>query len=127
MSEDIKEECGIFGIYGHPEAAKLTYLGLYSLQHRGQESTGIVSADGNYLHRHVGMGLVGDVFADTKLFEQLPGISAIGHNRYSTTGGSYLQNAQPITAIINTGEIAAGHNGNLINYFQLRNELQDQG
>lgn len=127
MSEDIKEECGIFGIYGHPEAAKLTYLGLYSLQHRGQESTGIVSADGNYLHRHVGMGLVGDVFADTKLFEKLPGIAAIGHNRYSTTGGSYLQNAQPITAIINTGEIAAGHNGNLINYFQLRNELQEQG
>ncbi len=127
MSEDIKEECGIFGIYGHAEAAKLTYLGLYSLQHRGQESTGIVSADGESLYRHVGMGLVGDVFDDTKIFEQLPGVAAIGHNRYSTTGGSFLKNAQPVMAIINTGEIAAGHNGNLINYFQLRTALQDQG
>jgi amidophosphoribosyltransferase len=127
MSEDIREECGIFGIYGHPEAAKLTYLGLYSLQHRGQESTGIVSSDGQRLHRHVGMGLVGDVFADPKLFEELSGETAIGHNRYSTTGGSYLQNAQPLSAIINTGEIAAAHNGNLVNYFQLRRELQDQG
>jgi amidophosphoribosyltransferase len=127
MSEDIKEECGIFGIFGHPEAAKLTYLGLYSLQHRGQESTGIVSADGNNLYRHVGMGLVGDVFNDTKIFELLRGHAAIGHNRYSTTGSSLLMNAQPLIAIINTGEIAAGHNGNLINYFQLRTALQDRG
>ncbi|MCB0833741.1 MAG: amidophosphoribosyltransferase [Bacteroidetes bacterium] len=127
MSEDLREECGIFGVYGHPEAAKLTYLGLYSLQHRGQESTGIVSADGKELHRHVGMGLVGDVFADHALFDKLPGRSAIGHNRYSTTGGSLLQNAQPIYAIINTGPIAAGHNGNLVNYHVLRDELQQQG
>lgn len=127
MSEDIKEECGVFGIYGHPEAAKLAYLGLYSLQHRGQESTGIVAGDGERLHRHVGMGLVGDVFSDDKIFAQLPGHIAIGHNRYSTTGGSFLQNAQPIIAIISTGEVAAAHNGNLINYFQLRNELQNKG
>lgn len=127
MSEDIKEECGVFGIYGHPEAAKLAYLGLYSLQHRGQESTGIVAADGERLYRHVGMGLVGDVFSDDKIFNQLPGHIAIGHNRYSTTGGSFLQNAQPIIAIISSGEIAAAHNGNLINYFHLRNELQNKG
>ncbi|MBX7153167.1 amidophosphoribosyltransferase [bacterium] len=127
MSEDIKEECGVFGIYGHPEAAKLAYLGLYSLQHRGQESTGIVAADGERLHRHVGMGLVGDVFSDDKIFAQLPGHIAIGHNRYSTTGGSFLQNAQPIIAIINTGEVAAAHNGNLVNYFQLRSDLQNKG
>lgn len=127
MSEDIREECGIFGIFGHPEAAKLTYLGLYSLQHRGQESTGIVSSDRQRLFRHVGMGLVGDVFGDPKVLDTLPGDMAIGHNRYSTTGGSYLQNAQPLTAIINTGEIAAAHNGNLINYHVLRQQLQENG
>lgn len=127
MSEDIKEECGVFGIYGHPEASRLTYFGLYSLQHRGQESTGIVSADGERTYRHVGMGLVSDVFADDKIFDRLPGHSAIGHNRYSTTGGSFMQNVQPLTAIISTGPISAAHNGNLTNYQSLRRELQNNG
>lgn len=127
MIDEIREECGVFGIYGHPDAAKLTYLGLYSLQHRGQESTGIVSADGEHLRRHVGMGLVGDVYRDPAILESLTGPIAIGHNRYSTTGGSFLQNAQPLHAIINTGEIAAAHNGNLINYPALRDRLQKEG
>lgn len=127
MIDDIREECGVFGIYGHRDAAKLTYLGLYSLQHRGQESTGIVSADGSRLYRHVGMGLVGDVYRDPHILDGLSGHIAIGHNRYSTTGGSFLQNAQPLHAIINSGEIAAAHNGNLINYPALRNRLQKEG
>ena len=88
MSDVINEECGVFGVYGHPEASRLAYLGLYALQHRGQESTGIVSGDGDRLYRHVGMGLVGEVFRDEKLFRRLQGHLAIGHNRYSTTGSS---------------------------------------
>ncbi len=125
--DEIREECGVFGIYGHPEAAKLSYLGLYSLQHRGQESTGIVAADGTKLSRHVGMGLVADVYRDPQILENLSGHIAIGHNRYSTTGGSFLQNAQPLHAIINSGEIAAAHNGNLVNYPALRDRLQKEG
>ncbi len=127
MSEDIREECGIFGIYGHPEASKLTYFGLHSLQHRGQESTGIVTADGEKVYRHVGLGLVSDVFGNPKIFDSLPGFAAIGHNRYSTTGGNFLQNVQPLSAIISTGPICAAHNGNLVNYHTLRDRLQKQG
>lgn len=119
--------CGVFGIFNHPEAAKLTYLGLYSLQHRGQESTGIVTSNGQQLHRHVGMGYVSDVFRDPAVFERLPGTCAIGHNRYSTTGGSMIENAQPFLATISSGELAAAHNGNLINYQDLKEFLQSRG
>ena len=101
MADELGEKCGIFGIYGHPEAAKLTYLGLYALQHRGQESSGIVSSDGNMLHAEVGMGLVADVFTERRL-ARLPGHMAIGHNRYSTTGSSLLRNAQPMVCLLYT-------------------------
>src|SRR5687768_8610965 len=90
------DECAVFGIYGHKEAANLTYLGLYALQHRGQEASGIVSSDGDHFHLHKGMGLVADIFSDSEL-KRLPGAMAIGHNRYSTSGGSDLKNVQPLT------------------------------
>src|SRR5512135_2638108 len=95
MFDKLHEECGVFGIYGHPDAANLTYLGLYALQHRGQESAGIVSSDGRKLHVQKGMGHVADVFDESRL-GRLPGSSAIGHVRYSTAGDSSLDNAQPI-------------------------------
>ena len=91
-----EEECGIFGIFNHPEASNLTYLGLYALQHRGQESCGIVSSDGVDLHAHKSMGLVADVFGNEEIFKSLPGKAAIGHVRYSTTGSSVIKNVQPI-------------------------------
>src|SRR6185369_10364779 len=91
-----EEECGIFGIYNHSEASNLTYLGLYALQHRGQEACGIVSSDGTILHAHKSMGLVADVFGNQEIFKKLPGRAAIGHVRYSTTGSSITKNVQPI-------------------------------
>ena len=91
-----EEECGIFGILNHPEASNLTYLGLYALQHRGQEACGIVSSDGTALHTHKAMGLVADVFGDQNIFSRLPGQAAIGHVRYSTAGSSVIKNTQPI-------------------------------
>lgn len=121
-----KEACGVFGIFGHPEAAKLTYLGLYALQHRGQESAGIVTSDGRELHSHKGMGLVGDVFDDASL-NKLKGDIAIGHVRYSTTGSSLLKNAQPLVVEYARGAIALGHNGNLVNAKILRDELEAYG
>ena len=96
MFDKFHEECGVFGIYGHPEAANLSYLGLYALQHRGQESCGIVASDGERLRAHKGMGLVADVFKHDSVFEGLPGRSAIGHVRYSTAGGNDIKNCQPI-------------------------------
>ncbi len=126
MADDLGEKCGIFGIYGHPEAAKLTYLGLYALQHRGQESSGIVSSDGNMLHAEVGMGLVADVFTERRL-ARLPGLMAIGHNRYSTTGSSFLRNAQPIVISYAGGSLALAHNGNLVNAMELRAVLEQEG
>ena len=118
--------CGIFGVFGHPEAANLTYLGLYALQHRGQESAGIVAADGRELRVHRGMGHVADVFrADT--LRQLSGHLAIGHVRYSTAGSSTLENAQPIVVRAGRGPLALGHNGNLVNAVELREELEAQG
>jgi len=126
MADDLGEKCGIFGVYGHPEAAKLTYLGLYALQHRGQESSGIVSSDGNTLHAEVGMGLVADVFNERRL-ARLPGSMAIGHNRYSTTGSSLLRNAQPMVISYASGSLALAHNGNLINAVEIRKELEQQG
>lgn len=129
MSQKIdrpKEACGVFGIYGHPEASKLTYLGLYALQHRGQESAGIVTSDGRQLYSHKGMGLVGDVFNEETL-DTLKGNLGIGHVRYSTTGSSMLKNAQPLVVEYSRGSIAIGHNGNLVNAKLLRDELEAYG
>ena len=123
----VKEFCGIFGIYDHPEAAHLTYLGLYALQHRGQESAGIVSSDGIDVYSHMGEGLVADVFADRSVLKALKGYTAIGHNRYSTTGSSGLHNAQPLLARLKDGPIAIAHNGNLVNSASLRLRFQEQG
>lgn len=124
--DKLHEECGIFGIYGHPEAANLTYLGLYALQHRGQESSGIVSSDGESLHSEIAMGLVADVFSQERL-GKLRGSIAIGHNRYSTTGSSLLKNAQPFVIDYAGGSLALAHNGNLVNAMALRGELEATG
>lgn len=122
----IKEYCGLFGVYGHKEAARLTYLGLYALQHRGEESAGIASFDGENLYSHKGMGLVSDVF-DEERVNRLKGHLAIGHVRYSTTGSTTLQNAQPVVVDYSRGTIAIGHNGNLVNGALLRAELEARG
>jgi amidophosphoribosyltransferase len=114
------------GVYGHPEAANMVYLGLYALQHRGQESCGIVSSDGRALISHRQMGLVADVFKED-VIKRLEGSSAIGHNRYSTTGQSHLKNAQPFVVEYSQGPIAISHNGNLVNAEVLRKELEDSG
>ncbi len=124
--DKFREECGVFGIFNHPEAANLTYLGLYALQHRGQESAGIVSSDAQALHLEKGMGLVADVFTEARL-RRLPGALAIGHVRYSTTGSSQLKNAQPILAGYRRGAVALAHNGNLVNAHALRDDLEGQG
>ena len=121
-----KHYCGIFGVYGHPNAAELTYYGLYALQHRGQESAGIVTSDGKQFHAHKGMGLVPQVFKGNVLHDMV-GPIAIGHTRYSTTGSSHLRNAQPLTVDCARGQIAIAHNGNLTNAAQLREELEARG
>jgi amidophosphoribosyltransferase len=126
MFEKLKEYCGVFGIYDHPEAAKLTYLGLYALQHRGQESAGIVSSDGKVLYAHREMGLVADVFSEDSL-KKLKGKIAIGHVRYSTAGISEKKNAQPLVFMYARGNIAVAHNGNLVNGEELRATLEAQG
>jgi amidophosphoribosyltransferase len=118
--------CGLFGIYGHPNAADLTYYGLYALQHRGQESAGITASDGVDLRTYKGMGLVGQVF-DKNVLRSLPGHLAIGHVRYSTTGSSHIRNAQPLVVDCARGQIAIGHNGNLTNAARLRTELEARG
>ena len=120
------DECGIFGVFDHPEAANLAYLGLYALQHRGQESAGIAASDGTTLHVEKAMGWVSDVFGPERL-KRLPGRSAIGHVRYSTAGSSTIRNAQPISATFSRGPIALGHNGNLVNAELLRRELEAAG
>ena len=120
------EGCGVVGIYNHPQAARLTYLGLYALQHRGQESAGIVSSDGSNVFMHRGMGLVNEVFNEETL-KTLPGHIAIGHNRYSTMGSSTLLNVQPLLINFSGEGIALSHNGNLINAKELRNELESKG
>ena len=125
-SDKFQEECAVFGIYGHPEAANLTYLGLYALQHRGQEGSGIVSADGDRFFVQKGMGLVADIYNKLSL-EKLPGSMAIGHNRYSTAGGQDFKNVQPLTVNFAFGNLALAHNGNLINAQMLRNELEAYG
>ncbi|NOZ26374.1 MAG: amidophosphoribosyltransferase [Nitrospirae bacterium] len=123
---DIEEECGVFGVYGHPEAANLAYLGLYALQHRGQEGAGICSSDGKQLHIEKSMGLIADIFTEKRL-KRLPGYIAIGHNRYSTAGSSSLKNVQPLVANFSLGTIAIAHNGNLVNAAELRGRLEDEG
>jgi len=120
------EHCGLFGVYGHPEAANVTYLGLYALQHRGQESAGIVSSDTHALHSYRNMGLVSEIFTRDVL-RGLPGRSAIGHVRYSTAGTSDLKNAQPFTVHYVRGGLAVAHNGNLTNAHILRDELEAHG
>ena len=120
------DHCGIFAVQGHPEAANLTYLGLYALQHRGQESAGITSSDGKELIAHKGMGHVADVFTEPVL-EGLRGCAAIGHTRYSTAGDTNLKNAQPITVACQKGQVALAHNGNLVNAPALRRELESRG
>ncbi|MEK6726623.1 MAG: amidophosphoribosyltransferase [Deltaproteobacteria bacterium] len=126
MFDKFKDECGIFGVFGHPEAANLTYLGLYALQHRGQEGAGIVSSDGNKLYSHKEMGLVADIFNEGAL-SRLQGSSAIGHVRYSTAGESHLKNVQPLLIDYARGPLAVAHNGNLINASILRDELEARG
>jgi amidophosphoribosyltransferase len=121
-----KHYCGVFGVHGHPNAAELTYYGLYALQHRGQESAGIVSSDGKLFRQHKGMGLVPQVFKGEVLHE-LVGEMAIGHTRYSTTGSSHIGNAQPLTVDCFRGQIAIAHNGNLTNAAALREELEERG
>jgi len=118
--------CGIFGIYNHKDAARLTYLGLYALQHRGQESAGIVASDGINVTEHRGMGLVADVFKRNAL-NRLKGRIAIGHTRYSTTGSSDIKNAQPFSVKYFRGSLAIGHNGNLVNAKFLKDQLEKEG
>jgi amidophosphoribosyltransferase len=118
--------CGIFGIYNHPEASNLAYLGLYALQHRGQESAGIVSSDGRQLHHYRQMGLVSEIF-NKDILKKLSGKSAVGHVRYSTAGSSELKNAQPFVADYYKGNLAIAHNGNLTNAFLMKSELESKG
>src|SRR5216683_7852617 len=120
------DECGVFGVFGHPEAANLAYLGLYALQHRGQESAGIVSSNGHDLNVHRAMGEVEEIFIPSVL-AKLPGHSAIGHTRYSTAGDKAILNAQPIMIDCNKGKIAVGHNGNLTNAAEWRRKLEHRG
>jgi amidophosphoribosyltransferase len=114
------DECAVFGIYGHKEAANLTYLGLYALQHRGQEASGIVSGNGEHFNVHKGVGLVSDIY-NNQILKDLAGSMAIGHNRYSTAGGQDLKNIQPLTVNFAFGNLALAHNGNLINAQVIRN------
>jgi amidophosphoribosyltransferase len=126
MLDKFKDECGVFGIFGHPEAANMTYLGLYALQHRGQESAGIAASDGARVRISRSMGYVAEAF-DEKALAEVPGDVAIGHVRYSTAGESKLSNAQPILIDCAHGQIAICHNGNLVNARELRDELVQQG
>src|SRR5258708_25895469 len=126
MQDYPKHYCGIFGIYGHPNAAELTYYGLYALQDRGEESAGIVVSDGKQFRVHRGMGLVSQIF-DGEVLHGLVGNIGVGHTRYSTTGSSHLRNAQPLTVDCARGQIAIAHNGNLTNAAQLREELEERG
>jgi amidophosphoribosyltransferase len=121
-----QEECGVFGVHGHAEAANITYLGLYALQHRGQESAGIVSIEGGEHRVHRAMGLVADTFKE-KTLARLPGRHAIGHVRYSTSGASQLRNAQPFCATTDGGPVSIAHNGNLVNAPAIRRELEGRG
>ena len=126
-ADRLREECGVFGIFGHPEAAAITALGLHALQHRGQEAAGIVTFDGKRFSTERRMGLVGDHFSSRATIERLPGTAAVGHVRYSTTGETILRNVQPLFAELDTGGFAVAHNGNLTNGLALRRDLERQG
>jgi amidophosphoribosyltransferase len=123
----LREECGVFGIFGHPDAAAIVALGLHALQHRGQEAAGIVSFDSKRFHSERRMGLVGDNFSRREVIDRLPGMSAMGHVRYSTTGETILRNVQPLFAELDGGGFAVGHNGNLTNGLALRRQLIQEG
>jgi amidophosphoribosyltransferase len=125
--DKLHEECGVVGLWNVPDAAAVTALGLHALQHRGQESTGIVTYDGTRFHTHRGLGLVGDNFSDAKVIGGLPGQNAIGHNRYATTGDTILRNVQPLYADFEFGGFAVAHNGNLTNAHILRRQLVRRG
>jgi amidophosphoribosyltransferase len=124
--DKLHEECGVFAIHGHPEAANLTYLGLYALQHRGQESAGIATSDGRKTHLHRDMGHVADLFTP-EVLGALPGDHAIGHTRYSTAGDTAFRNAQPFSVACNKGNIAVAHNGHITNAAELRRDLERDG
>jgi amidophosphoribosyltransferase len=126
MIESLHEECGVFGIYGSEGAAESTFLGLYALQHRGQEGAGIVSTDGERMYEHKGMGLVAQVF-DEDAIARLEGKAAIGHNRYSTTGLPRVANIQPLLVDCRVGKLALAHNGNLVNARELRTQMEAEG
>jgi amidophosphoribosyltransferase len=126
VDDRFHDECGVFGVFGHPEAANLTYLGLYALQHRGQESAGIVSSSGHDLYMHKAMGEVEEIF-QPRVLSKLPGSSAIGHARYSTAGDKALLNVQPIMIDCNKGKMAVAHNGNLTNASEWRRKLEHRG
>ncbi len=123
----MRDECGIFAVFGHPDAAALAALGLHALQHRGQESAGIVTYDGSHFNTHRALGLVGDIFGSQKVMTRLQGDTAVGHVRYSTTGGTLFRNIQPLFAEFAFGGLAMAHNGNLTNTWALRRALVDQG
>ncbi len=125
--ETIRHHCGVMAVWGVPNAAELVFHGLYALQHRGQESAGIVSTDGDRFYRHAGMGTLTAVFDSPNQVERLQGYAAIGHNRYSTTGSSSSFNIQPLSAVLKDGPVAIGHNGNLVNTKKLRRDLQEDG
>ncbi|MCX6675448.1 MAG: amidophosphoribosyltransferase, partial [Methanothrix sp.] len=129
MIEDdvLKEYCGLVGIYGDEDAAEKVYLGLYALQHRGQESAGIAASDGHDIRYHKGLGLVRSVFSDSRIMPKLHGHSAIGHNRYSTRGGTNIANAQPLVIQCKSGQLAAAHNGHMVNAPKLRHEMECTG
>src|SRR3954453_2447437 len=126
MLDKFKDECGVFGIHGHSQAANLAYLGLYAMQHRGQESAGIAASDGHLIRVTKAMGHVADVF-NASVLSKVPGPMAVGHVRYSTTGESRLSNAQPFLIDCAHGQIAIAHNGNLVNAGELRDELVRAG
>ena len=123
----VHEECGVFGIWGARKSAELTYLGLYALQHRGQEGAGIVSSNGDRLYQHKGLGEVNEVFSNKEILSKLKGNIAIGHNRYSTTGASALINVQPLSITYRKGNLAIAHNGNLTNSYSLRYDMEKSG
>ena len=126
LDDHFHDECGVFGVFNHTEAAKMTYLGLYALQHRGQEAAGIASTDGANIHIHKAMGLVQEIFTPD-VISHLPGAVAIGHTRYSTAGDKSLMNAQPVVIDCNKGKLAVAHNGNLTNAMELRRKLEHRG
>ena len=127
LDDSPRLECGVFGVFGVSEASAVTALGLHALQHRGQEACGIASFDGQRFHTERHMGHVGDAFAGADLVDRLPGHSAIGHTRYSTAGGSFIRNVQPMFADLEAGGVALAHNGNLTNFLTLREQLVAEG